>query len=577
MYASKFFLPTLREDPAGTILASHKLMIRSGMLRRLASGLYSWLPLGLRVFRRVEDIVRQEMSNIDALEMRLPCLQPSELWKESGRWKHYGPELLRLVDRHKRDFCLGPTHEEVITDIIRNEISSHKQLPLKVYQMHTKFRDEIRPRFGVMRGREFAMKDAYSFNVNQESLQETYQDMRDAYLKIFTRLGVEFKVVAADTGSIGGSRSEEFHVLADCGEDAIAFSEGGKYAANVELVPTQPLTTERPAAKMELELVDTPGMYTIKALQEAMGFHASEGIKTMVARAADWSEDNPSLIALLLRGDRVLNAVKAEKLPEVGVPFTMASAEEIVKVLGCKPGSLGPVNLNIPYIADYEAGQLSDFVCGANQQDKHYKGVNWQRDCPLPQLADLRNITAGEDSPEGDGKLQIKRGIEVGHIFELGDKYSKALNAYTTTENGDKVAMLMGCYGIGIDRVVAACIEQNNDDKGIIWPREIAPFDVMLIPLPLTDDNVIQQSKRLYDELTQAGISVLFDDRDLRAGNKFANCELIGIPYRLVVSTKSLEKNSIECKARNEDDAEFVPLEEGVSVLKNKLADYSIR
>lgn len=588
MFASKFFLPTLKEDPADAVLVSHKLMIRSGMTRRLASGLYSWLPLGLRVLSSVQNIVREEMNHIGCLELTLPCLQPSELWKESGRWNDYGPELLRLADRHKRDFCLGPTHEEVITDIIRNEISSHKQLPFMLYQIHTKFRDEIRPRFGVMRGREFAMKDAYSFNADQKSLEKSYLHMRSAYINIFTRLNINFKVVAADSGSIGGSRSEEFHVLAESGEDAIAFSDGrdakeGKYAANVELVPTPHLNKNggapTPLPQMKLELVDTPGLYTIQALQEEMGFAAHEGVKTMVARAADWSKNKPSLIALLLRGDRTLNAAKAEKLPQVAAPFSMADREEIVKVIGCEPGSLGPVNLKIPYIADYELEQIGDFVCGANIQGKHYKGVNWGRDCQVPEFVDLRNITAGEESPLGkeDGKLHIKRGIEVGHIFQLGDKYSKAMNAYIDNEGGDKTAILMGCYGIGIDRVVASCIEQNNDEKGIIWPREITPFDIVIIPLPLKDHNVMEKSLELYKQISQAGMRVLFDDRDLRAGNKFANCDLIGAPYRLVVSTKSLAANNIESKARNNKDTELIPYDKTCSVIKDKLDKYTLQ
>lgn len=573
MLASKLFFPTLREDPAEATLVSHRLMIRSGMIRQVASGIYNWLPLGLKVFQKIENIVREEMNNIGGLEVIMPCVQPIELWEESGRWNDYGPELLRFTDRHKREFCMGPTHEEVVTDIIRKEISSHKELPLTLYQIHTKFRDEIRPRFGVMRGREFTMKDAYSFNLNEESLHESYSDMRNAYINIFTRVGVEFKVVDADSGSIGGSSSEEFNVLADSGENALALSEDGSYAANVELVPTPKLDGDAPAPTMEMELVDTPGIYTVAGLEDKLGFPAFQGTKIMIVHASDWTAEKPSLVGLLLRGDRSLNYVKAEALEEVKLPLTMASREEVTDAVGCPPGSIGPVGLKIPAIGDYEIAGLSDFVCGANQHDKHYKGVNWGRDCPLPKLADLRNITSGEPSPTGKGNLTVRRGIEVGHIFKLGDKYSQSMNAFVSDDKGEKFPILMGCYGIGIDRVMAACIEQNHDENGIIWPIEVAPFAVTIIPLQV-DEEGAAKAQELYQGLMNEGIEVLFDDRDLRAGNKFNNCDLLGIPLRVVISPKSLEKNGIEIKQRNQDDAEIIPLGDAVNIIKEKLSNF---
>jgi len=569
MLASSLFLATLKEDPADAVLVSHKLMVRAGLIRQLGSGLYSWLPLGLRVLWAVEQIVREEMNRIGCLEMLMPCMQPGELWQESGRWKDYGPELIRVKDRHQRDFCLGPTHEEVITHIVRNEINSYKQLPLSVYQIHTKFRDEIRPRYGVMRGREFLMKDAYTFHLNQKSLEKSYQDMRSAYIKIFTRLGVDFKVVAADSGSIGGHTSEEFHVLAASGEDAIAFSDTSDYAANVELAPTHQPAESCSAPSQSLKLIDTPGLYTIKALEEKMNLPAHNGVKTLLLRAAKWTKEDPTLIALLVRGDRELNGVKAENLPQVAKPLTMASQEEIKALIGCAPGSIGPVNLPVPCIADYELANLSDFTCGANQDDKHYTGVNWERDCQLPPLADLRNITSGEPSPDGKGSLYIKRGIEVGHIFQLGDKYAEAMNAQVLDEDGRQRTLTMGCYGIGIDRIVAACIEQNHDDKGIIWPTAIAPFQIVLVPLG--DEVVERRAMTLYQSLNERGIKVLYDDRDLRAGVKFSDSDLLGIPYRLVISTKTLDKDSVECKRRKDLEPQMIPLAKIVDWLAKEL------
>ena len=567
MLASKLFLPTLKEDPSGAQLVSHRLMLRAGMIRPLASGLYSWLPLGLRVQRRVAQVVREEMNAIDGEEMMMPCIQPAELWQASGRWQDYGPELLRLRDRHDRSFCLGPTHEEVITELLRNEIKSYRQLPLTLYQIHTKFRDEIRPRFGVMRCREFMMKDAYSFHITDTSLEETYQKMRQAYINIFTRLGVSFKAVSADTGSIGGSKSEEFHVLANSGEEAIAFSDQSDYAANVELVPVAPPKGEPPKPQQEMKLIETPGLYTIAALEEKMGLNAANGVKTLIARGKDWSAAKPHLIALFVRGDRELNIAKAEKLPELLKPFTMATRAEITKALGCPPGSLGPVNLPLTCIADHELKHSGDFACGANIQDKHYVGVNWGRDCPLPRFSDLRNITAGEPSPDGKGRVQIKRGIEVGHIFQLGTKYSDAMDTRVLDEQGKRIVVKMGCYGIGVDRVVAACIEQNHDAKGIIWPQAAAPFDLALIPLTETQD----QCAAIYRALLAKGVQAVYDDRKMRAGEKFAEWDLIGIPMRLVISNRSLADKAAEFKARADTEAKLVPIEQIASFIWDQL------
>lgn len=567
MLVSKLFLPTLKEDPSGAQLVSHRLMLRAGMIRPLASGLYSWLPLGLRVQRQVAQVVREEMDAIGGSEMVMPCIQPAELWQESGRWQDYGPELLRLRDRHERSFCFGPTHEEVITELLRNEIKSYRQLPLTLYQIHTKFRDEIRPRFGVMRCREFVMKDAYSFHITDSSLEETYGDMRQAYINIFTRLGVSFKAVAADPGSIGGSKSEEFHVLADSGEEAIAFSDQSDYVANVELVPTAPPQGEPPKPQQKMKRIETPGLYTIAALEEKMGLKATTGVKTLIARGKDWNAAKPHLIALFVRGDRELNIAKAEKRPELLKPFTMATRAEITAALDCPPGSLGPVNLPLTCLADYELEHLTDFTCGANVQDKHYVGVNWGRDCPVPHFTDLRNVTAGEPSPDGKGRLQIKRGIEVGHIFQLGTKYSDAMDARVLDERGQRIVVKMGCYGIGIDRVVAACIEQNHDAKGIIWPRAVAPFDLVLVPLTETPD----QCMALYRALLAKGIRALYDDRALRAGEKFAEWDLIGIPLRLVVSKRSLADKAAEFKARTATESKLIPIEQVPSFVYDQL------
>ncbi|HEB83161.1 MAG TPA: proline--tRNA ligase, partial [Gammaproteobacteria bacterium] len=466
MYLSRFQLTTLKETPADAEITSHQLMLRAGLIRKLASGLYNWLPLGLRVLRKVENIVREEMNNSGALEVLMPAVQPAELWQESGRWEQYGPELLRFHDRHNREFCFGPTHEEIITDLARRELVSYKQLPVTYYQIQTKFRDEVRPRFGVMRAREFIMKDAYSFHQNSDSLQQTYELMYQTYSSIFTRLGLEFRAVMADSGAIGGNNSHEFHVLADSGEDAIAFSDGSDYAANVEKAETLPPEQPRPEPSQTMETVDTPGQHSIEEVSEFLGVTPADCLKTLLVQGSE----EGSVVALVLRGDHELNEIKAEHLDAVATPLTFATDEQIKQVAGCSAGSLGPVGLDIPVIADYAAAHMADFICGANKDGKHLRGVNWGRDCSEPATADLRNIVEGDPSPDGKGRLSIVRGIEVGHIFQLGTKYSEAMNATVLDENGKSSIMTMGCYGIGISRIVAAAIEQNHDDNGIIWP-----------------------------------------------------------------------------------------------------------
>lgn len=488
MRVSKFPLSTLKETPADAEIISHQLMLRAGLIRRLASGMYTWLPLGIRVLRKVENIVRDEMEKTGALEVLMPGVQPAELWQESGRWEEYGPELLRLHDRHNREFCLGPTHEEIITDLARRELSSYKQLPLTWYQIQTKFRDEIRPRFGVMRSREFIMKDAYSFHMDQESLQQTYDAMHQAYTNIFTRFGLDFRPVMADSGSIGGSGSHEFHVLADSGEDAIAFSSDSNYAANIEKATALTPQDERAAATEEKSVIETPGKHSIEEVSKFLGIDASSCLKTLLVEGA---EEN-SIVALVLRGDHELNEIKAEQLEQVASPLTFASEEQVKASAGCAPGSVGP-DLSITVIADHSAAHVANFVCGANEDGKHLQGVNWGRDLAEPTIADLRNVVEGDTSPDGKGTLSIVRGIEVGHIFQLGDKYSDKLQAKVLDENGASKIMTMGCYGIGVSRVVAAAIEQNNDKNGIIWPQNIAPFDVALAPINM------QKSERLRD------------------------------------------------------------------------------
>ncbi|OUS15187.1 proline--tRNA ligase [Gammaproteobacteria bacterium 50_400_T64] len=569
MRASRFLIATQKETPADAEVISHQLMLRAGMIRKLASGLYTWLPLGLRVLRKVEAIVREEMDNAEAQEVLMPVVQPSELWKESGRWQEYGGELLRIADRHGRDFCLGPTHEEIITDLIRGEIRSYKQLPANFYQIQTKFRDETRPRFGVMRAREFIMKDAYSFHATPESLQQTYDVMHAAYCKIFQRLGLDFRPVLADTGSIGGSVSHEFHVLADSGEDDIAFSNGSNYAANVEMAEAVAPKGDRPVATQEMAEIATPGQHSIDDICNFLDCAANNTVKTLIVNG----EEEGSLIALVLRGDHELNAIKAEKIEGVANPLTFANEQAVLAATGCNVGSLGPVGLSIPVIIDRSAAHLSDFVCGANKDGIHLTGVNWQRDCTAERIEDLRNVVAGDLSPDGQGTLDIKRGIEVGHIFQLGTKYSDAMNAKILDENGKEKAMLMGCYGIGVSRIVASAIEQNNDDKGIIWPESLAPFQLAIIPInPHKSEAVREASENLYTKLREAGHDVLLmDEKKARLGVMLADVELMGIPHRLVIGDRGLENNAIEYKYRRDAESSDIKVSELDAFLANAL------
>ena len=567
MRLSRFPLSTLKENPADAEIVSHQLMMRAGMLRKQAAGIYSWLPLGLRVLRKVEAIVREEMERAGALELLMPTVQPAELWEESGRWDQYGPELLRMRDRHRREFCLGPTHEEVITDIARREIRSYKQLPVNYYQIQTKFRDEIRPRFGIMRAREFLMKDAYSFHIDQASLEQTYQVMFDSYSRIFTRLGLEFRAVQADSGAIGGSVSHEFHVLAESGEDAIAFSSGGNYAANVERAEALAPPGERPAATADMTVVETPGQHSIDEVCSFMQVTPQQCVKTLLVQG-----EQAGLVALVIRGDHELNAVKAEQLAAVATPLQFASDEQIRQALGCGTGSLGPVKLSVPVIVDHSAAQLADFVCGANEDGKHLKGVNWERDLPAPLSADLRNVIDGDPSPDGDGTLGIARGIEVGHIFQLGKKYSEAMKANVLDEQGKEQAMIMGCYGIGVSRIVAAAIEQNNDDNGMIWPDAIAPFQIALLPMNMKKSQRVREAaEALYEELVTAGFEVLLDDRPVRPGVMFSEMELIGIPHRVVVGEKNLDRGMLEYKSRRDADSRDIPRDGLVDFLNTQL------
>ncbi len=563
MRASQYLIATLKETPADAEVISHQLMLRAGMIRKLATGLYTWLPLGLRVLRKVENIVREEMDRSGAQEVMMPVVQPAELWEESGRWAQYGPELLRISDRHERPFCLGPTHEEVITDLIRNEIKSYKQLPANFYQVQTKFRDEIRPRFGVMRSREFIMKDAYSFHNSQESLQETYDVMHATYTQIFTRLGLDFRPVIADTGSIGGSASHEFHVLANSGEDDIAFSDTSNYAANVEMAEALAPAGERAAPGAELSKVATPDVHSI---EEVCGFFkcgAEQTLKTLLVYGETEGEDDKApLVALVLRGDHELNEIKAEKVAGVAAPLTFASEEDIKAALGCGTGSIGPVGLEIQVIVDRSAAHCADFICGANEDGYHLQGVNWERDLALGDVADIRNVREGDPSPDGQGSLMIRRGIEVGHIFQLGTKYSEAMNASVLNENGKEQIMTMGCYGIGVTRVVASAIEQNHDDKGIIWPDSIAPFQIAIVPLNMQkSDRVREQAEALYQAFSERGYDVLLDDRNERPGVKFADMELMGIPHRIVIGDRGLDQGMLEYKHRRAEDNEDIAVD----------------
>ncbi|RFY15623.1 proline--tRNA ligase [Salmonella enterica] len=557
MRTSQYLLSTLKETPADAEVISHQLMLRAGMIRKLASGLYTWLPTGLRVLKKVENIVREEMNNAGAIEVSMPVVQPADLWQESGRWEQYGPELLRFVDRGERPFVLGPTHEEVITDLVRNELSSYKQLPLNFFQIQTKFRDEVRPRFGVMRSREFLMKDAYSFHTSQESLQETYDAMYAAYSRIFSRMGLDFRAVQADTGSIGGNASHEFQVLAQSGEDDIVFSDVSDYAANIELAEAIAPQTPRAAATQEMTLVDTPNAKTIAELVEQFNLPIEKTVKTLLVKAV--KDSKSPLVALLVRGDHELNEVKAEKLPHVASPLTFATEEEIRAVINAGPGSLGPVNMPIPVIIDRTVAAMSDFAAGANIDGKRYFGINWDRDVATPVVADIRNVVAGDPSPDGQGTLLIKRGIEVGHIFQLGTKYSEALKASVQGEDGRNQILTMGCYGIGVTRVVAAAIEQNFDERGIVWPDAIAPFQVAILPMNMHKSFRVQElAEKLYSELRAQGIEVLMDDRKERPGVMFADMELIGIPHTIVIGDRNLDNDDIEYKYRRSGEKSLI-------------------
>ncbi len=573
MRVTRFLLSTVKETPADAEIVSHRLMLRAGMIRKLAAGLYTWLPLGLRTLRKVEKIVREEMDQAGALEVLMPAVQPAELWQESGRWDQYGGELLRIKDRHQRDFCFGPTHEEVITDLMRREIKSYRQLPANFYQIQTKFRDETRPRFGVMRAREFLMKDAYSFHLDQASLVETYGVMKDTYTRIFTRLGLAFRPVEADTGSIGGSASHEFHVLADSGEDAIALCDQCQYAANVELAPALPPVGKRPAPSAAMSSVDTPGQHTIEEVSRFLKINPRQTVKTLLVKGVG------GVVALILRGDHELNTVKTEKIPEVAKPLTFVTPGEVKLEAGCEPGSVGPVGLKITVIADESAARLADFVCGANRDNQHLQGVNWGRDLPEPTVADLRNVLPGDPCPASQtrgkdctGTLSIRRGIEVGHIFQLGTKYSEAMKATCQGEDGSDVTMTMGCYGIGVSRIVASAIEQNHDDNGILWPDAIAPFHIALVPIGYHKSTRVKAAAdQLYTELQQAGYDVLLDDRNERPGVMFADMDLIGIPHRLVLGDKGLDKGIAEYKARRDKTALDIPLAQLVSDLSHRV------
>jgi prolyl-tRNA synthetase len=571
MRTSEFPLNTVKETPADAEVVSHRLMLRAGMIRKLAAGLYTWLPLGLRTLRKVERIVRDEMDRAGALEVLMPAVQPAELWQESGRWEHYGPELLRFRDRHQRDFCFGPTHEEIVTELARNELRSYKQLPVNYYQIQTKFRDEIRPRFGVMRAREFLMKDAYSFHLDSESLAQTYALMHRTYSSIFRRCGLGFRPVQADTGSIGGHASHEFHVLAHSGEDAIACSSEGDYAANVELAEALPPCDAPPAAGEERRLVDTPDARTIQDLVEQFGQPVERTVKTLVVAAS--GDSDADLIALLVRGDHELNPLKAERLSGVASPLRMATEAEIRAAVGAGPGSLGPLDLPIPCIVDRTAAVTADFSAGANIDGRHWFGLNWGRDLPLPAVADLRFVTEDDPSPDGKGTLTISRGIEVGHIFQLGRKYSEAMNATVLDEAGRSVTLEMGCYGIGVSRVVAAAIEQNHDERGICWPEPLAPFQVALLPMKMHKSfRVREAAETLYGKLTDAGIEVLLDDRDVRPGFMFADMELIGIPHRVVVGDKGIDAGTLEYKGRRDAEPALVPADRILPFLLERLA-----
>ena len=568
MRTSHFPLNTVKETPADAELVSHKLMLRAGMLKKLGAGLYTWTPLGLKVLRKVEAVVRDEMDKAGALEMLMPTVQPKELWEETGRWQKFGGQLLKIRDRKEQEYCFGPTAEEVVTDWARGDLRSYKQLPLNVYQIQTKFRDEIRPRFGIMRAREFLMKDAYSFHMDQAGLDKEYQNMYDTYARIFTRLGLKFRAVKADTGAIGGSASHEFQVLADSGEDAIVFSDGSDYTANMELAEALAPKGGRPAASAELKLVDTPTQKTIEEVSSFLKVDPKQCVKTIIVRG------EKGLVALCLRGDHEVNETKAAKLPELPGESVLADEGEIWKAIQCKPGFIGPVKLpaDMPVIVDRDAAHLADFVCGANQVGKHYTGANWERDARITRVVDLRKAQVGDASPDGKGKLDIARGIEVGHVFSLGDKYAKAMGASVLDQTGKQATLLMGCYGIGVSRIVAAAIEQNHDERGIIWPAPLAPFDLALLPLNMAkSDKLKAAAEKLYAELQAAGYQVLMDDRDLRPGPMFADAELIGIPHRLVLSDRGLDAGTVEYKGRTDADKQDIPAAQIMDFVRQRM------
>ncbi|MDR0529694.1 MAG: proline--tRNA ligase [Zoogloeaceae bacterium] len=573
MRASRFFLTTLKEAPADADVASQKLMLRAGLIKRAAAGVYTWMPTGLRVLRKAEAIVREEMNRAGAIELLMPAVQPAELWQESGRWEKYGPELLRFKDRHQRDFVIGPTHEEVITDVTRREVKSYRQLPLCFYQIQTKFRDEIRPRFGVMRGREFLMKDAYSFHTSYEDLQRQYRLMHETYSRIFTRLGLKFRAVAADTGSIGGTGSHEFHVIAETGEDDIAYCPDSDYAANVELAEALPPAAPRPAPEEAMQKVSTPGKTACAEVADFLGVPRASVLKA-IALVSERSEGEKLFTLLLLRGDHELNEVKAGKVAGIS-PFRFASDTEVQEFMGCAPGYLGPVGADarrVRVIADRAAAAMGNFVCGANEAGFHLRGVSFGRDCPEPEAADLRRVVAGDLSPDGKGRLEICRGIEVGHIFQLRTAYSSALGCRYLDESGKSQVMEMGCYGIGVSRIVGAAIEQEHDEKGIIFPVSIAPFEVAIVPVGYhKNDAVRAAADRLYEELIAAGFDALLDDRDERPGVLFADMELIGVPHRVVVSARGLEEGTLEYKGRRDDAARHVRAEEIAAWLAEKI------
>lgn len=569
MRSTQVLIATLKETPADAEIISHQLMLRAGLIRRLASGLYTWLPMGLKVLRKAEAIVREEMAKAGAQELLMPSIQPAELWQKSKRWEKYGPELLRVTDRHNREFCYGPTHEEVITDLVSQEIRSYKQLPITFYQIQTKFRDEIRPRFGLMRAREFLMKDAYSFHLDHASLQQTYDDMFAAYSRIFERMGLNFRAVLADNGSIGGHASHEFHVLANSGEDAIAFSNKSPYAANIELAEAISPKGARPEPSQAMTAVDTPKQHTIEQVCDFMKVTAEQCLKTLLVEGVE----EGSVIALVIRGDHEINEVKAEKHPLVAAPLTFATPEQVTDSCGANIGSVGPIGLAIPVIVDRAAAHIADFICGANQNEQHLSGVNWGRDLPEPETADLRNVVAGDASPDGEGTLEIARGIEVGHIFQLGDNYSEKLNANVLAESGKSQTLMMGCYGIGVSRVVASAIEQHHDDRGIIWPLALAPFQVVLVPINAHKSVRLREAaEALYETLINAGVDILYDDRGQRPGVAFADMDLIGIPHRLILGERGLDQGKVEYKRRADGHSTEFALNDVVAELAQLMA-----